>query len=42
MDQEGTCLTALPTAQTYRIEGAQLRLERDDGARVATHTARDA
>ena len=42
MDQEAAYLAALPTAARYRIEGAQLRLERADGARVATYTAADA
>jgi heat shock protein HslJ len=42
MDQEAAYLAALPTAARYRIEGAQLRLERTDGARVATYVARDA
>jgi heat shock protein HslJ len=36
MDQEAAYLAALPTAQTYRFEGPNLRLERDGGIRVAT------
>ena len=39
MDQETAYLTALTTATRYRIEGALLILERDNGARVATYTA---
>jgi heat shock protein HslJ len=42
MEQEAAYLAALPTATRYRTEGAQLRLERDDGARVVTYAARDA
>jgi heat shock protein HslJ len=42
MDQEAAYLAALETAARYRIEGDQLRLERGDGARVATYSARTA
>jgi heat shock protein HslJ len=42
MQQEAAYLAALPTAARYRIEGDRLTLERDDGARVATYTARGA
>jgi heat shock protein HslJ len=42
MDQEAAYLATLPAAARYRIEGAQLILERGDGARVATYSARPA
>jgi hypothetical protein len=42
MEQEGAYRAALQTAARYRVEGAQLRLERDDGAWAATYGARDA
>jgi heat shock protein HslJ len=40
MEQEAAYLAALPTTARYRIEGDRLTLEMDDGARVATYTAR--
>jgi heat shock protein HslJ len=42
MEHEGEYLAALETAARYRIDGAQLILERGDGARVATFDARAA
>jgi heat shock protein HslJ len=40
MEQEAAYLAALPTTARYSIEGDRLTLEMDDGARVATYTAR--
>ena len=42
MEQEAEFLAALQSAARYRIEGAQLTLERSDGARAATFNARGA
>src|SRR5262249_51254087 len=42
MEQEAAYLAALPTTARYRTGGDRLTLEQDDGARVATYTARAA